>query len=178
MSELHNKLQMGVSRPVVVLLIGHLLSAALWFHAAGRLGIPALGLPTLFFAWPVAVSGLLLLQLRLAAGRRDGPGPGSPGENAGLVGKVARRVIALLPHAILAATAALLVLGLIAHFRDYGALAADEDSLRLAMVMAAVAAFRQEFGTRWMWISVLGQFAIAWVGAFVVYQGGKLIGLG
>jgi ferrous iron transport protein B len=44
--------------------------------------------------------------------------------------------------------------------------------------MAAVAAFRQEFGTRWMWISVLGQFAIAWMGAFIVYQGGRLVGLG
>jgi len=44
--------------------------------------------------------------------------------------------------------------------------------------MAAVAAFRQEFGTRWMWISVLGQFAIAWLGAFLVFQGGKLVGLG
>jgi ferrous iron transport protein B len=44
--------------------------------------------------------------------------------------------------------------------------------------MAAVAAFRQEFGTRWMWISVSGQFAIAWMGAFIVYQGGKLIGFG
>jgi len=149
MSELHNKLEMGVSRPVVVLLVGHLLSAALWFHTAGRLGIPALGLPTLFFAWPVAVSGLLLLQLRLAAGRRDAPGPGSPAGKAGRVGKVARRVIALLPHAILAAAAALLVLGLIAHFRDYGALAANEDSLRLAMVMGAVAAFVLFFLNRW-----------------------------
>lgn len=44
--------------------------------------------------------------------------------------------------------------------------------------MAAVAAFRQEFGTRWMWASVFGQFAVAWLGAFVVYQGGKMMGLG
>ncbi len=44
--------------------------------------------------------------------------------------------------------------------------------------MAAVAAFRQEFGTRWMWVSVIGQFAIAWAGAFIVFQGGKMIGLG
>ncbi len=44
--------------------------------------------------------------------------------------------------------------------------------------MAAVAAFRQEFGTRWMWVSVIGQFAIAWAGAFIVFQGGRLVGLG
>lgn len=44
--------------------------------------------------------------------------------------------------------------------------------------MAAVGAFRQEFGTRWMWVSVLGQAAIAWIGAFIVFQGGSLLGLG
>ncbi len=44
--------------------------------------------------------------------------------------------------------------------------------------MAAVAAFRQEFGTRWMWVSVIGQFVIAWAGAFAVFQGGQLLGFG
>lgn len=44
--------------------------------------------------------------------------------------------------------------------------------------VAAVAAFRQEFGTKWMWISVLGQFAVAWAGAFLVFQGGRLLGIG
>ena len=29
-----------------------------------------------------------------------------------------------------------------------------------------------------MWISVIGQFGIAWTGAFLVFQGGKLLGLG
>lgn len=44
--------------------------------------------------------------------------------------------------------------------------------------IAAVGAFRQEFGTRWMWVSVAGQMVIAWVGALVVFQGGKALGLG
>ncbi len=44
--------------------------------------------------------------------------------------------------------------------------------------IAAVAAFRQEFGTQWMWVSVIGQSAIAGAGAFVVFQGGRLLGLG
>ncbi len=44
--------------------------------------------------------------------------------------------------------------------------------------LAAVGAFRQEFGTKWMWISITGQFVIAWFGAFIVYQGGSLLGLG
>jgi ferrous iron transport protein B len=43
--------------------------------------------------------------------------------------------------------------------------------------MAAVAAFRQEFGTRWMWVSVFGQLAIAWLGAVLVFQVGSLVGL-
>jgi ferrous iron transport protein B len=44
--------------------------------------------------------------------------------------------------------------------------------------MAAVGAFRHEFGTRWMWVSVIGQMAVAWSGALVVFQGGRLLGLG
>jgi ferrous iron transport protein B len=44
--------------------------------------------------------------------------------------------------------------------------------------MAAVAAFRQEFGTKWMWVSVIGQFMVAWAGAFIVFQGGRMLGLG
>jgi len=41
--------------------------------------------------------------------------------------------------------------------------------------MAAVAASRHEFGARWMWTSVLGQFAVAWLTALVVFQGGRLL---
>ena len=44
--------------------------------------------------------------------------------------------------------------------------------------MAAVGAFRHEFGTKWMWVSVIGQLAIAWVGAVIVFQGGSWLGLG
>lgn len=42
--------------------------------------------------------------------------------------------------------------------------------------MVAVAAARHEFGQRWMWFSIVGQFVIAWLGAFIVFQGGKLLG--
>lgn len=44
--------------------------------------------------------------------------------------------------------------------------------------IAAIGAFRQEFGARWMWVSVLGQATIAWIGAFIVFQGGSMLGLG
>ena len=44
--------------------------------------------------------------------------------------------------------------------------------------VASVAAFRQEFGAKWALVSVFGQFAIAWLFAFLVFQGGLLLGLG
>ena len=44
--------------------------------------------------------------------------------------------------------------------------------------MVAVAAEKQEFGARWMWTSVIGQLALAWLMALVVFQGGLLLGLG
>jgi ferrous iron transport protein B len=43
--------------------------------------------------------------------------------------------------------------------------------------VAALAANRHEFGTSWMLVSLLGQFAIAWLAAFVVFQGGVLLGM-
>ena len=42
--------------------------------------------------------------------------------------------------------------------------------------MAAAAAERHELGSRWMWSSILGQTALAWVVAFAVFQGGVLLG--
>ncbi|MBP1464733.1 ferrous iron transport protein B [Candidatus Chloroploca sp. M-50] len=39
--------------------------------------------------------------------------------------------------------------------------------------MVAVAAARQEFGSRWMWVSIIGQFVIAWLAALIVFQGGR-----
>jgi ferrous iron transport protein B len=44
--------------------------------------------------------------------------------------------------------------------------------------MVAVAAERQELGSKWMWVSVVGQLVLAWVVALVIFQGGKLLGLG
>ncbi|MFZ5910268.1 MAG: ferrous iron transport protein B [Chloroflexota bacterium] len=44
--------------------------------------------------------------------------------------------------------------------------------------MVAVAAERQELGMKWMWASILGQLALAWLMALVVFQGGLLLGLG
>ena len=44
--------------------------------------------------------------------------------------------------------------------------------------IAAVAAVRREIGARWMWFDVAYQLALAWGMAFIVYQGGRLLGLG
>lgn len=42
--------------------------------------------------------------------------------------------------------------------------------------MTAVAAARHEFGSRWMWVSIVGQFVVAWLAALLVFQGGRLLG--
>lgn len=44
--------------------------------------------------------------------------------------------------------------------------------------MVAVAAEKQEFGMKWTWISIIGQLLLAWLLAFIVFQGGILLGLG
>ncbi len=44
--------------------------------------------------------------------------------------------------------------------------------------MAAVAAERRELGARWMWSSIIGQTALAWTMAVLVFQLGKLLGAG
>jgi len=44
--------------------------------------------------------------------------------------------------------------------------------------MVAIAAERQELGAKWMWVSIIGQLALAWLMAFVVFQGGILLDLG
>lgn len=44
--------------------------------------------------------------------------------------------------------------------------------------MVATAAARHEFGSKWMWVSILGQLVLAWVAALVLFQGGLLLGLG
>lgn len=44
--------------------------------------------------------------------------------------------------------------------------------------ITAIAAMRQEFGNRWMWFSIVVQFLLAWFAALMVFQGGRLLGLG
>ncbi|NMC47146.1 MAG: ferrous iron transport protein B, partial [Chloroflexi bacterium] len=40
--------------------------------------------------------------------------------------------------------------------------------------MVAVAAERHEFGAKWMWVSVIGQFVLAWMVAVLIFQIGSL----
>lgn len=44
--------------------------------------------------------------------------------------------------------------------------------------VTAVAAQHQEFGKKWVWFSILGQLALAWLVAWLVFQGGKFLGWG
>ena len=41
--------------------------------------------------------------------------------------------------------------------------------------MVAVAAMRQELGRKWMWVSIIGQFVLAWVTSVLVFQIGLLL---
>ncbi len=44
--------------------------------------------------------------------------------------------------------------------------------------IAAIATIRRELGERWMWFDISYQLGLAWLIAFVIYQGGRLLGLG
>jgi len=44
--------------------------------------------------------------------------------------------------------------------------------------VATLGAIKQEFGTSWAWTSAIYQTTVAWIAAFLVYQGGHLLGLG
>lgn len=44
--------------------------------------------------------------------------------------------------------------------------------------MVAVAAEKHELGMNWTWVSIIGQSALAWLMAFIVFQGGSLLGFG
>jgi len=41
--------------------------------------------------------------------------------------------------------------------------------------MVAIAAEKQELGTKYMWYSIIGQLLLAWLMALVVFQVGKLL---
>ncbi len=42
--------------------------------------------------------------------------------------------------------------------------------------VATIAAIRRETGWKWMWFSIVFQSALAWITAFMIYQGGRLLG--
>ncbi len=44
--------------------------------------------------------------------------------------------------------------------------------------VVSVLTMRREFGSKWMWFSVGYQTVLAWAFALIVYQGGRLLGLG
>ncbi|MEW6016299.1 MAG: ferrous iron transport protein B, partial [Candidatus Zixiibacteriota bacterium] len=43
--------------------------------------------------------------------------------------------------------------------------------------LATVIAIKREIGAKWMWLSIVFQTALAWSAAFLIYQGGTLLGL-
>ncbi len=58
----------------------------------------------------------------------------------------------------------------------YGALAALSFMVFVLIYtpcMVAAAAEKHELGAKWMWVSIVGQLLLAWVMAFLIFQGGK-----
>ncbi len=44
--------------------------------------------------------------------------------------------------------------------------------------IVSVLAMRREIGVKWMWFAIIFQLLLAWMAAFIIYQGGLLLGLG
>ncbi len=44
--------------------------------------------------------------------------------------------------------------------------------------IVSILAMRREIGGKWMWFAIIFQLLLAWAAAFVIYQGGLLLGLG
>ena len=72
----------------------------------------------------------------------------------------------------------ILSLALRDNFNSLSALALLVFVLLYVPCVATLGAIKHEFGTSWAWISAVYQTGIAWVAAFIVYQGGRLLGLG
>ncbi|HQE19552.1 MAG TPA: nucleoside recognition domain-containing protein, partial [Aggregatilineales bacterium] len=73
---------------------------------------------------------------------------------------------------------ATLVATLQSAFTPLSAVAFTVFVLLTAPCVTTMAALRHEFGTKWMAFSVGFMLTIAWLGAVLVYQGGRLLGLG
>ena len=64
------------------------------------------------------------------------------------------------------------------HFTPLSAVALLVFVLLYVPCIATLGAIKHEFGTSWAVTSAVYQTAVAWVAAFIVYQGGKLLGFG
>jgi ferrous iron transport protein B len=64
------------------------------------------------------------------------------------------------------------------HFTPLQAVAFSVFVLLYTPCMATVGAIRHEFGSRWMWFSMVYMLSVAWIAAVLTYQAGSLLGLG
>jgi len=62
------------------------------------------------------------------------------------------------------------------HFTPLAAVAFSVFVLLYTPCMATIGAIRHEFGSRWMWFSILYMLTVAWIGATLTYQIGSLLG--
>ena len=97
--------------------------------------------------------------------------------------EAARILLSLIPGVALTADDAeppdsVLSAALQQHFTPLSALAFLVFVLLYVPCIATIGAIRQEFGRNWAITSALYQTGVAWFAAFLVYQGGRLLGLG
>lgn len=64
------------------------------------------------------------------------------------------------------------------HFTTLSAVSLLVFVLLYVPCVATLGAIKQEFGASWAWTSAIYQTTVAWLAAFLVYQGGRLLGLG
>src|SRR5918993_1711716 len=72
----------------------------------------------------------------------------------------------------------ILSLALRDNFNTLSALALLVFVLLYVPCVATLGAIKHEFGTLWAITSAVYQTVVAWIAAFIIYQGGRLLGLG
>ncbi|WP_298814590.1 ferrous iron transport protein B [Chloroflexus sp.] len=97
-----------------------------------------------------------------------------------LVGMVGFEIGAALEEPVTTGLAAAIQVGLATSSNGHGELAALAFLVFVLLYtpcVATLAASRHEFGLRWMLVSLVGQFVIAWLAALLVFQGGLALGI-
>ncbi|MCB0165841.1 MAG: ferrous iron transporter B, partial [Anaerolineae bacterium] len=148
-------------------------------------------LVTGFIAKEVVVSTMSQIYVGEAESEEPAPEPTTFGEDIGdiLVGfgtatvDAGKMLVSLIPGVNLVETEAeeqdtALSAALTANLSPLAALAFLIFVLVYTPCVATLGAIKAEYGQKWMWVSATYQFALAWLLAVLVYQGGHFLGWG